>query len=118
MQLGVLVTIVARLFAVIAHNVRKILGALWHLLASWARCSGIGTANGCSHTLGVGYLFAILRCIMLLSLLNPVIVGPSLSFVLVERDVVNSAALPALSFLGLEGFQFYYELLELVPGVR
>ena len=108
----------AHLLAVIAHNVRKILGAFWHLLASWARCSSVGTANRCSYTLGVGHLPVILCCIMLLGLLNPMIVGLSPSFILVKRDVVNFAALFALGFLGLEGLQFYCELLELVLGVR
>ena len=118
MRFGALVTIVARFLAVIACNMRKILGAFWHLLMSWARHGGIRTANGCSFMLGVGRSPAVLCCVMLLGLLDLVVVGPSLGFVLVKRDIVSPAAPHALCFLGLEGFYFHHKLLKLVSDVK
>ena len=84
LQLGVFVAIIAFLLAVIARNMRKVFGTFWYSLASRARHGSIGTANGCSPTLGVGRLPAVLCCIMLLGLLDPIVVGLSLGFVLVK----------------------------------
>ena len=118
MRLGALVAIVARLFAVIAHNICKVFSALRHLLALWARRGGVGTANRCSPTLDVGHLPAILHCVTLLDLLDLVVVDLSLSFVLVKQDIVSPVAPYALHLFGLEGLQFYCKLLELVLDVK
>lgn len=118
LRLGALITVVARFLAVVAHNMREIFGAFWHLLVSWSRCGSVRIANGCSLTLNVGRLPATLRCMALLYLFDSVVVYLSTSFGLVVQDIIVPVALSALGFLGLEGLQFHRKLLELVPDVK
>lgn len=116
--LGALVTIVAHHFAVVAHNVHKVFSAFWHFLALRVRHGGVKTANGCSLTLGVGRLSAVLRCMALFRLFDPMVVGLSTSLGLVVWDIISPVALFALSLLGLKGFQLHRELLEFVLGIK
>ena len=112
--LEALVTIVVYLFAVVTCNMHEVFSALWHLLAPRVRHGSIRTANRCSPTLSVERLSAVLCCMALFYLFDPMIVGLSTSLDLVVRDIIGPIALFALSFLGFKGLQPHRELLELI----
>lgn len=118
LRLKALVAIMAHLLAVIARNMHKVFGALWYLLMSWVRRGSVGTVNGCSLTLSVEHLPAVLHCMILLGLLDPVVVGLSPDFILVEQDIIDPATSYTLHLFGLEDLQFHCKLLKLVLGVK
>lgn len=116
MQLGALIAIVARLLAVIAHNVREIFDTFWHPLVLWTRHGGIGPADRHSPTLYVECVSVIPRCMALFCLFDIVVVSSSLRLSLVIQNIVGPAALLALGLFSLKDLQFHCELLELVPN--
>ena len=103
LQLRALVTVVAYFLTIVVHNMREILGAFWHLLASWLKCGSVRTINRCSFILGIGRLFAILCCMALFHLFKLVVVHMPTSLGLIVQDIIGLVPLLVLDFLGFEG---------------